>query len=863
MLNPLPIDAHLPEICRSVADHPITLIEAPPGSGKTTRVAPALMEQAWTQGKRIYLLQPRRLAAKSVGQRIAFEQGSRIGNRIGYQVRFDSQVTSQTQLIVATEGVLLRRLQDDPSIDDTAIVLLDEFHERSLDADLLLGMLRRVQAEIRSDLKIVIMSATIESDAIQARLANLHSAAVPILRVASKNFPVEIRYRPPLNSRWPVDHMIATLQEVAPKHDGDILAFLPGAGDIRRCHDELSRSSLGRDCEIVMLYGSMQLEDQSRVIESRSSDSSAKRKIVLSTNIAETSLTIEGVRVVVDSGLARVMRFSPDVGLDRLSLESISQASATQRMGRAGRVAPGVCYRLWSEASDRARPAFLEPEIRRTDIVGAVLQLFAWGEGDSDDFPWLEPPRPDSMHQAKQLLKMLGAIEDGKISSIGKKMSKLPTQPRLARMILAGSERGCLDRVCLLAAMLSERDPFDRASTQGNSRTMATRSARRWDSDCLERLHAVESYLAKRFTGSPFGQLHHASVHSIAQSATQLKQQCQALNPVSNAQSRTTIGAKSAETSDDALLLQSMVFGFPDRLAKRRGIGKNTGLMVGGKGVVLGPESGVTESELFLCIDVEGSSGDAVVRQASRVEPDWLPLDLLEEQDELFFHASQKQVVARRRTKWFDLVLNETPTSIRNGEECGQVLLEAALKHWDQAFPVGDEFVDGLVARVNCLREWLPSLDLPVLDELFFQEIAEDLCRTRRSLSELKSAPWKDWIQAKFTNEQWQLIEREAPAKLMVPSGSWIKIRYQLGKPPTMSVKIQELFSLRETPRVGLGRVAILLELLSPNMRPQQITSDLSSFWANGYPIVKKELKRRYPKHSWPDDPLTATPGRR
>ena len=849
MLKPLPIDEHLATICKRVSSNPITIIEAPPGSGKTTRVAPALMDLTCAVGKRLYLLQPRRLAAKSVGQRIAWEQGTRLGDRVGYQVRFDSQISRETQLVVATEGVLLRRLQDDPSVSDTCIVLLDEFHERSLDSDLLLGMLRRIQTVIRDDLKLVIMSATIESNAIQAQLGG-----APIVRVGSQNYPVSIRYRPTKVQQRPVDHMIETLNEVVPLHGGDVLAFLPGAGEIQRCSEALSNSNIGRDCDVVTLFGAMQLEEQSRAIET-----GPRRKIVLSTNVAETSLTIEGVTVVVDSGLARVMRFAPEVGLDRLSLEGISQASATQRAGRAGRVAPGTCYRLWSEASDRSRQAFLEPEIRRVDLVSAVLQLYAWGEGESDDFPWLEPPRPESIARARDLLENLEAIRNGKITEIGKAMASLPAHPRLARMVIASYEAGCLDRVCLLAALLSERDPFDRREDRHGNRagSMQTRAPKRWDSDCIERLVAIEDFLDGTFSSSPFGELHKSGVRSIANAATQLREQCvSALQGSKN--------AKGLRNSDDAeTLMRMLLVAFPDRLAKRRTSGKPNGLMVGGKGVALSPQSGVTESELFLCIELDAGAGDVVVRQASRIDLEWLPSEKLVERDELFFHPTQKQVVARRRILWQDLVLSETPTSVQNGDQCATLLLQAALKNWEQAFPVDDERVEGLVARVNCLREWMPELDLPTMEETFFHDVARELCQSRRSLSELRSAPWYDWIQSRFSSQQWQAIDREAPAKIMVPSGSWIKIQYEMGKPPTMAVKIQEIFSWRTTPRIAMGRIPVLLHLLSPNMRPQQITNDLSSFWANGYPIVKKELKRRYPKHSWPDDPLTAVPGKR
>ena len=799
------------------------------------------MSMKYASGKKIYLLQPRRIAAKTVAERIAWEHGSLIGQRIGFQVRFESQVSRDTQLIVATEGVLLRRLQEDSALSDTNIVLLDEFHERSLDSDLLLGMLRRVQQVLRDNLKIVIMSATIDASLIQSQLGGAN-----IVRVESPNFPVAIRYSNTTTDENIVDRMVRTIRDVADKQDGDILAFLPGMGEIQRCHDSLVQTRLGRDCEVVQLFGGMQLDEQAKAIEP-----GTVRRIVLATNVAETSLTIEGIRIVVDSGLARVMRFSSDVGLDRLSLENISQASATQRAGRAGRVAPGVCLRLWTEASERARAAFLEPEIRRVDIVSAILQLYAWGEGESDDFPWLEQPRPESVRKARCLLEQLGAIHRTRITNIGRAMSRLPTHPRLARMVIAGFELGCLERACMLSALLSERDPF----TQG--RSVHTRASRRWDSDCIERLVAIEEYLAGQVNDSPFGTLHRQGVRSISNAAKQLQEQCIASLHGSN-----TIRERLSSSQPEALM-QALLAGYPDRLAKRRNIGKAHGLMVGGKGVAISPQSGVTEADLFLCIDVDAGAGDALVRQASRIDFDWLPKDQILNRDELYFHPSQKQVVARRQITWLDLVLNETPTAIVDSEKCAAILLQAAIRNWEQAFPIDDERVNGLVERVNCLRSWLPDLGLPELGEAFLQDLAKDLCHNRRSLSELREAPWMDWIQSHFTSSQWQAIEKEAPAKIQVPSGSWIKIHYSLGKPPTMAVKIQEIFSMKATPRIAMGRVPILLQLLSPNLRPQQITDDLASFWANGYPIVKKELKRRYPRHSWPDDPTTATPGRR
>jgi ATP-dependent helicase HrpB len=843
----LPIDAHLDAIWEAISSNPIVVVEAPPGSGKTTRVAPFIAShlQDNNDDRRIQLLQPRRLAARSVAQRIAYEEEVQLGARVGYQVRFENRTSKQTQIVVSTEGILLRRLQDDPLIEDTAIVLLDEFHERSLDSDLTLGMLRRLQQTMREDLRIVIMSATIDVNAMERALG-----PIPIVSIESRCYPVQIRFRPiPSPKIKPVDHLTDTLLDIVPKHDGDVLAFLPGAGEIERTASLLDRSSLARDCDVVRLYGTMPLEEQVRAIEP-----GVRRKIVLATNIAETSLTIEGIRVVVDSGLARVMRFSSDVGLDRLCLENISQASATQRTGRAGRVAPGVCYRLWSEASDRARSSHLEPEIVRVDLASAALQLYAWGEGTAQDFPWLEPPHPEAWQAAEQLLTHLGAIENGKITELGKCLVRLPIHPRLARVLMESVHLRCQQRACLLAALLSERDPFDRRENRDARPGMVTKNPNRWDSDCLERLELVEDFLNGRNRSSAFGDLNRSAVSNIASVAKQLTQ---ALRELSLA----PVKDPGAFSERDSLLL-CLLSGYPDRLARRRGPGKNNGIMVGGKGVTLAPQSGVCEAEFFLCIDVDSGRGDANVRQASGVKSDWV-MQRSVEREECFYHPTQKQIVARKQTVWIDLVLNETPTSITDFARAKAILFQAVRQNWDTTFPKDDDAVNSFIERVNCLREWLPELELPLIDHGVLLSVAEQLCEGARSLTEVKNGAWLDWLRAKLTADQLNTVEREAPARIVVPSGSSIKLQYAIGKAPILAVKIQEVFSMKSTPRIAKGRVAILLHLLSPAMRPQQITDDLESFWANGYPEVKKELRRRYPKHSWPDDPTTATPGKK
>ena len=839
-MEPLPVDEYLGLIAQTVRKHAISAIEAPPGTGKTTRVAPSLRDLI-QEGQKIYLVQPRRIAARSVAERIAQELNQRVGQQIGYAIRFEQKLSEQTQLVVVTEGILIRKLQQDPTLQDTAIVVLDEFHERSIDGDLLLGMLRRVQTELREDLRILIMSATLDKAWFDDVLPGS-----PMIQISAKSYPVKIEYRPAGVNQDIVEHAVEVTTQVAQSRSGDLLLFLPGAGEIQRCCQMLRRNKSLDSIDVLPLYGSMRIEEQAQAIKL-----GARRRIIVATNIAETSLTIPGVQTVIDSGLARVLRFSPDVGLDRLILENISAASAIQRAGRAGRVAPGLCIRLWSEASDRARLAFLEPEIRRVDLCSARLQLQAWGEGDRDDFPWLEPPRKDAWEAAGRLLEFLGALREGSITKLGQQMSQIPLHPRLARLCIESIRYGCLEQAALLCAMLSERDPFDRRVSN------PTRSTNAWQSDCIERLHWLERPSIERPT--PFGGINPGSFNTIKQSAQQIVRVCKDIaqqEPKDRLQQE-TLGNK------DHLLQRCLLVGFPDRLARRRQAGKPQGLMVGGKGVKLSPESGVRDSELFLCIEVDGTAGEALVRQASSVGLDWLQVDAVQTRDEMFFHPTQKQVVGRRRTYWLDLCLAETPMAIDDEEACRECLIQAVKSHWESVFPKDDPTVMQWIQRVGCLRTWVPELELPELDLGMLHRAAEELCRGKRSLDQVRNGQWVDWLENLLTPQQAHSLQSETPERIQVPSGSWLRIEYGVGKPPILAVKIQEVFSWKQTPRIARGRIPLLLHLLAPNGRPQQITDDLASFWTSGYAEVKKELKRRYPKHSWPDDPWTASPSRK
>lgn len=887
MLNSLPIDSVLPQIVAALQKSDCVVLRAPAGAGKTTRVPPAILQMLASPHGQIVMLEPRRIAARTAARRMASERNERVGQTVGYRVRFEESVSRDTRILVVTEGVLLRRLQDDPFLEDIAVVIFDEFHERRLDSDLALAMVRRVQQTVRPDLKIVAMSATLDPASIARYLGDC-----PIVESEGRLHPVRIEYLRRIE-RQPITELARIgVEQVLEKTDGDILVFLPGVGEIMRTRGELESLSRRHNLAVMTLFGDMTPEDQDRVLAPCS-----QRKIVLSTNVAETSVTIEGVTAVVDTGLARQMQFDADIGLDRLELSPVSKASTDQRAGRAGRTQPGICLRLWEESTQRRRPDFEIAELHRVDLSSAVLRLYDWGETDIAAFPWFEIPPIASIEHARKLLRLLGAIDDHFITNLGRRLVRFPVAPRLARLLVEAQRFGQPDRAALMAALLSERDPFMRGSRDhfptrgGPVRTTAIHRSR---SDVLDRLHAVEDYLATGQEQSLCGEINRGAVKTLTQVAKQLtialREETSAqqsafhsdpmlrqpgVDPsdgrgwtgrsagspgVSGCRSPTPATHQSmadrAIDSDEALL-RALVAGFPDRVAKRRDTSGDKGLMVGGRGVRIGPKSAVQKSPLFLCVDLDGAGSDATVRQASEVLREWLPQSLLRTGDELFFHPTQKQVVARRRVSFDDLVLEETPTTIVDSVAAADVLFQAARSQLDLVMPQDDDF-SSFVARGRCLREWMPQLSLPHFDDSLMLGVLRELCQGRRSFSELKSAPWLAAVQSKLDYALVQTIEREAPERITVPSGGRIRLVYEADRPPVLPVRIQEVFGLKQTPRIAGGRISVLLHLLAPNMRPQQVTDDLASFWANTYPDVRKELKRRYPKHSWPEDPLTA-----
>jgi ATP-dependent helicase HrpB len=817
------------------------VVTAPPGSGKTMLVPAAVLDDlpAGSAG-RVILLQPRRLAARAVARQIAHLRGGEPGGEVGYQVRFESCVSRETRLIVETTGIMLRRLVADVSLDGIAAVVLDEFHERSLEMDLILGLLVRLRDTLRPDLRIVVMSATLDAEPVAALLGQ-GGEPCPVVSADGRLYPVQIRYLKHGDRRELRERVGEAVPEAVRATDGHVLVFLPGVGEILRCQDDLRGPLERQGIAVLPLFGDLPPEQQDRVLADI-----GRRKVVLATNVAETSLTIPGITAVVDSGLARQSRVSHATGLPRLELVTISKAAADQRAGRAGRTAPGVCWRLWDESAHQHRPAAEPPEAVRGDLAGPLLQLLALGEATG--FPWLDAPPPEALGNARDLLVHLGAIAaDGtgrlQVTPLGHDLLRLPAHPRLARLLLAGARHGVLREASIAAALLSERDPF-RIPRGGGPRD---RQLVRTRSDVVDRVAALQAFRAGVPIGDPALEPHPGGAHNVLRVAEQLERMVDV-----------TLAERAADPA--AAVMLALLEAFPDRLARLRPGTQDRGTMVGGRGVRL-DGSRLRGEPLFLAIDLDDSSGEAGVRVGSAVERAWLDLEPLAKAnltsgEQLLFHPSRRQVEARLQTAWMDLVIDETPTAIRDEAAAAAILAREAALAFDRVRPATDSAADVFLVRVRWLAASAPDLGLPPLDDATLASFLPELCLGLRSLDDVRAADWLSRLQAAVGYERLAELDRLAPPHLDLPSGKRLKLQYAAAGPPVLAVRIQELFGVAETPRIAGGRQPVLLHLLGPNHRPQQVTGDLASFWKNTYPTVKKELRRRYPKHSWPDDPL-------
>jgi ATP-dependent helicase HrpB len=759
---PLPIDPHLPAIVSAVRESGAAVVVAPPGAGKTTRVPPALCAALGP----VIVLQPRRVAARSLARRIAQEQGWTAGEEVGWQVRLERRFTPRTRLLVATEGVLTARLASDPLLEGWAAVVLDEFHERSIHADLALALVKQA-ARARSGLRVVVMSATLDAGPVAEYLDGC-----PVIEVAARPHPVDIAYAPGLG-------VAEAVRRRCREGRGDVLAFLPGAGEIRRAADELH----GLDADVLPLHGGLDAETQDAALRP-----SSRRKVILATNLAETSLTIEGVREVVDSGLHRVARYDSALAIDRLETERIPRDSADQRAGRAGRTGPGHALRLW-DARDRLRER-REPDVMRVDLAGPLLEILAWG-GDPLAFEWLEAPPRERALAALELLGQLGALRGSRLTPLGERLRRLPLHPRLARLLVGD---GGSARAAAACAALSDRLP---------ARAAADTSA---ESDLLLVADARASLPPR-----------------VREAARQLEELA-----------RAALERPAGRDEDDPRrFLRAVLAAYPDRVARRREPGAPRLALSSGGGATLARESAV-RSEFLVAVDLfAGDGGEPLVRMASAIEPAWLDPTARERVHHL--DAGTGAVRATERVLYGRLVVSEHPVA-PDPEEAAAVLARELERRG-----VGED-AEALLRRAR-----FAGVTLDVA------RLLADATAGRTRLADVD-------VVAALPFEARRDIDRLAPAMLRVPSGREVALEYRDDGSVAASVKLQELFGLAETPRVGPRREPVLLMLLAPNGRPVQTTRDLRSFWERTYPEVRKELRGRYPKHPWPEDPWTATP---
>jgi ATP-dependent helicase HrpB len=826
----LPVRQHVQAIVTASRERGVIVV-APPGSGKTTLVPPGLLDDIHTSHSAVWLVQPRRIAARSVARYIARLRGVPLGGEVGYHVRFDRVAGPLTRLCVVTTGILLRTLVENTTLEGIEAVVLDEFHERSMEMDEALGMIHRLRQTIRPDLRLVVMSATIDPTPLLE-----HLQPCELIQAEGRQYPVKIRYQQGREQVRLEDQVARVIPSVLEETAGNVLVFLPGVGEIIRCKGTLEGIAQRANVDLFALYGDLPLEQQDAAI-----DPGGNRRIVLATNIAETSLTIPGVTAVIDSGLARVMQMAPSVGIPRLELKPISKASADQRAGRAGRTEPGICYRLWDERSHHARPAEEPPEILRSDFAEPLLRLIVWGERDPFTFPWLTRPYPESVAKGFALLEWLGALDSEKqLLPLGYELARLPCHPRLGRLLIAGAQRGILREAAIAAALLSERDPF-RIVEQGKKGPrdyQGTRSR----SDMVQRVLALQLFYAQGTTQVEDLECHPGGARQVLRAADQFYALVES--------------ERAPRAADPSLeLMKALLDAFPDRLARLRPQSADRALMVGGKGVRIDSRSSVRGEPLFLCLDLQDATGDVQARQVSAVEEGWLSPVRLTERETQFFNPTRGQMEARRQKIWIDLVIQETPMEITDFESATRLLAQAAKTYFSRW--LGDDHAAGRFrARVQWLRTAAPELQLPEWNDQELMDLVVRFGTGIRSLEALQQAPWLAWLQESVGFDRVAEIDRLAPEHIRVPSGNRIRLQYSLEKPPILAVRIQELFGLSETPRVAGNRQPVLLHLLGPNHRPQQVTQDLASFWQNTYPQVKKDLRRRYPKHAWPDNPL-------
>jgi ATP-dependent helicase HrpB len=847
-VQPLPIDPILPELVASLRLRPTLVLEAPPGAGKTTRVPRALLHAGMAEGGEIVVLEPRRLAARMAARRVAEELGEKVGGTVGYQVRFEDVSSSRTRIRFVTEGVLGRKLVASPDLTGIAVVVLDEFHERHLQGDVALALVERLRRTHRPDLRVVVMSATLATAPLAAYLG------APVLRSDGRRFEVAIEHLPQPDDRPLASQVASAVRRLIVEDlDGDVLVFLPGAGEIRRAREACEKLAAEAELVLVPLHGDLSPEEQDAAVRP-----GARRKIILSTNVAESSITIEGVAAVVDAGLARVASQAPWSGLPRLRVEKVSRASAVQRAGRAGRMRPGRCLRLYTRADFDARPEHDAPEIRRLDLTQTELELASLG---AVDVPWLEAPPEGHVRAARELLVRLGAIETtGRVTETGRSMLRFALHPRAARVIVEGERRGVADDACVAAAILSEGDI--RASSRarfGDARGQDTATE---PSDLGALLDLYREAEDSRFSGSALraAGLDPGATHAVARAAKQLDRGTR--RAAANAGSQN--GRREGLSPDQALRL-ALLSGYPDRVAKRVRPGGRQLALAGGGAADLSDISVVRAAEWMVALDAEerpqGARGGVQVRMASAIEPDWLielfPDEIVERRT-VKWNPQAERVESREEMAWAGLVLHASEGTQAPAGDASRVLAEAARAAGPRAFAPAD-LLDRWLARARFAASADPSIVAP--DDDAVEQALVALCEGRRSFEELRHAGLLATLQGQVGGTvRGQTVDRLAPEVVTLAMGRSVPVSYETGQSPRIASRLQDFFGMTDGPRVGAGRVPLVLELLAPNKRAVQVTTDLAGFWQRHYPAVRKELLRKYPKHSWPEDPTKPAP---
>ena len=907
-----PIESSLEGIKKALTANKDLILTAEPGAGKSTVVPLALINEAWLEGKKIVMLQPRRVAAVAVANRMAEIHGSVPGKTVGYSVRFNSNIKPSTKIEVLTEGILTKRIQRDPFLEDVGLVIFDEFHERSINADLGLALCCEIKKDVRPDLRIMVMSATIDTELISNYLENSEV-------ISGKGFlyPVTVEYKPVGAGRNYFDNAAKAIYEIVASSDKkeEYLVFLPGIGEINRVKDYLESTSLGLSHDILTLHGSMNIKDQQRVLATSverplqslrdglptNSGGASREKvprIILSTNIAETSLTIEGITTVIDTGYARQNQFNTETGLNKLEMVRISKASAKQRAGRAGRLKAGRAIRLYSKAEFENFAENEIPEILRSDPTSSILELYSWGIKDPFKFNWLESPTKESIEHSIELLKMLGAIDEKKsVTELGKRINSIPAEPRLAAMLIKAKEAGCLEEAALATAIIEEKDFLNnnrhceslKEVWQSNNTLFFKRPPQSLR-DSSPTIHGGASKLENNGSPNSFSNFEGASEKGVDpdlflrllafedKSALPsqysldnqimkriLKEQQQLFKTIMNEESGTS-NLKNNYNSLRKVLFQA----FPDRICQRRTQGGNSYTLCNGQGLSIDSDSLLKDCEYILSLKqdtkLRSSTSDGKIFLACKIELDWLlQSSAIKKAREIFFSEKINKICVKERIRYGSLLLKEQESKLteKELETALDCFCKAILADKNKAFDLNEKSNSSFIGRLNAIKATSYSKFYPDIDEKWLKNTLASICSTDNL-----SFDWlqKQGISSLYLNQlswkQREDFEKLVPERIKVPTGSNIKIDYTQSEHPVLPVKMQEMFGQAQSPSICNGEIKLTVHLLSPAGRPMQITSDLASFWQNGYKTIVGELRGRYPKHLWPDDPANTKPTR-